>query len=479
MANEHEFVDVVEKGPKLRTLKLNAGFAQLQKWRVASINRRIFMAMVTVGIFTFVAKAAALAKDLFVAPRFGVSSELDAYLVSLIIPSLVMSVVSSSFDASLIPVYVDVKANQGHEAARNLLRLASGRLLIILSVCTLILGVAGSFFLSFVTGGFDDATFQLTLLLYFIALPCIVVSGMGTIWASILNAEDQFVLPAVAPAIVPLAMVIGIIVAPPSAGVLALSISMSIGYIIESALVGRSLQKRGLSLLPRFRGTNPDVKRVMGQMTPVIMGGVFSNSAALVDQSMAALLGAGSVSILGYGSKLNSFAGGIAAVAIGSAMLPYFSRLVANKDWQGVRRTFRLFGILVFVVAALVMGAVILLSEPIIRIVFERGAFTPEDTIIVSHVQSLSVLQMPFFALSMIAVRVVSSLKGNRILAQAAVINGVVNIVLNYVLMQTYGVAGIALSSSLTIAIVCGFFLFSLRRLINQREREDKASAPS
>jgi putative peptidoglycan lipid II flippase len=450
---------------------------RLQKWKNESVNRSIFVAIVIVGFFTVISKLVSMIKDLFVARSFGVSSELDAFLVSFIVPSLVINLVGSSFNASLIPAYIEVRTKDGPDAARELLSQVSGRLLMILLGCTGVLAIVGPVIVSLTGSRFDAATLQLCQALYFIALPAVVIAGMSTIWSAILNAEDQFALASVIPAVVPLAMIVGLVAAPADKGVYALSISMISGFTIQAVVVGYALRQKGLSLMPHFRKTHPMVNSVMRQLFPAVTGGIFANSTDLVDQTMAAMLGAGSVSVLNYGSKLTSFAIGIASVAISSAVLPYFSRLVANKDWDGVKRTYRIYSLLILFATGMVTIFVILFSETLIRAIFQRGAFTAEDTKIVSYVQNLGILELPFFALSILTVRLLSALKGNAVLAQAAVINGVVNISMNYFLSPILGVAGIALSTTCVYVVSFTFLYFSLQRRLRRAQEADQKSA--
>ncbi len=453
-------------------MNVNLLQTRLQQWKRQSVNRSILVVLLTVGIVTVLVKAITLVKDLLVAPRFGVSSELDAFLVSFIVPSLVINLVSSSFNASLIPAYIDTKQNHGEQAANELLRLVSGRLLLILVACTVVLGAAGPLIISLIGSQFDAATLRLCVVLYFIALPCIVINGMSTIWTAILNAEDRFAAPALSAAIVPMGMIIAMVVAPTGSGVSILTIGMLIGYVLQTIVLGYSLHRNHIPLTPHFVRSDPRIKKVMEQVAPAITGGFLANSTGLVDQTMAAMLGAGSVSILNYGSKLVSFALGIATVAISSAMLPYFSRLVSNRDWKGVRHTYRTYAIMILVVCSVTTLLVIVFSEPIIRLTFQRGAFTADDTKIVSYVQNLSVLQVPFFALSILTVRVLSAMKRNHVLAQAAVLNGVINIVLDYVLMHLFGVAGIALSTTGVYLSVSIFLFVALRHYLKKAEQE-------
>jgi putative peptidoglycan lipid II flippase len=185
----------------------------------------------------------------------------------------------------------------------------------------------------------------------------------------------------------------------------------------------------------------------------MVAGAFFMSSTSLVDQSMAAMLGAGSVSTLNYGGKVLTLILGIGSVSLGTAVFPHFSRMVAASDWASIRHTLKTYIYLILLVTIPLTLILVYFSEPLVRLFFERGAFTSADTWRVSQVQALFLLQVPFYFLGILMVRLISSLKMNRILMQAAIINLFLKIIFNYLFMQRLGAAGIALSTTLVYAV--------------------------
>ena len=200
-----------------------------------------------------------------------------------------------------------------------------------------------------------------------------------------------------------------------------------------------------------------------------MLAGMFlMGSTSLVGQSMATMLGPGSVSALAYGSKITTLVLGVGSVAVSTAVLPHFSRMVARREWDSVRHTLITYARLIVIITLPLMFVLIYFSEPLVRVLFQRGAFTEADTQLVAWVQGLYLLQVPVFVLSMLIVRLISALKGNRILMWGAGINLVFNIVCNYLLMNSLGVAGIALSTSLMYLVSTSFLLFMALRLLQR-----------
>ena len=169
---------------------------------------------------------------------------------------------------------------------------------------------------------------------------------------------------------------------------------------------------------------------------------------------MAAALGAGSVSILNYGTRLAGVLMAIGPAALGVTILPRFSYMAASRDWESLKQS--LWRILSgsLLLAGTAAAFLIVFSIPIVRLTLQRGAFTAADTRAVASVQAYSLLQLPFIVGITILMRVLSALKANRAMLPFSVAALVMSTGLNYALMARYGVAGIALAASSVQALL-------------------------
>jgi len=201
-------------------------------------------------------------------------------------------------------------------------------------------------------------------------------------------------------------------------------------------------------------------------------------STELVDQSMAAMLEPGSVAALNYARKIVSLFIVIGATPLGTAALPYFSQMVANRDWSGCRHTVKVYSRLILLVTVPITFGLVAFSHLLIRIVFQRGAFTARDTGVVSQVQALLSLQIPFYFLAQLGVRLISALKRNWVLMAIAGVNVVVNVVFNLILMRYLGVAGIALSTSFVYLVSCALVYASIANSLWRRGGPLEAPGP-
>ena len=448
---------------------LQLGLTWWNTWQERSVNRRIFAAMVTVGGFTVLVKLAAVAKEIAVAYQFGMSDELDAFLIAFLLPQFAINLIGGSLNAALIPTYIQVREQEGQRAAQRVLSsvmVLSVGFLVILSV---FLALTASYILPLVASGFAAEKLALTQSLYYVLLSTLVLSGLTTTWGAILNAENRFVLAAVVPMATSIVTVLLVVIMAKHWGSYALVVGTVGGALIETALVGWGLARAGVSLVPRWCGTCPAVKQVLEQYVSMVAAAFLMGSSGVVSQSMAAMLGSGSVSALAYGSKVTNLMLGIGGTAVATAVLPHFSRMVTLLDWHGLRHTLGTYTRLLLVVTLPVTLALIYYSEPMVSAFFQRGAFTAENTHLVHLVQAMYLLQIPVYVLCMLFVRLISALKANQMMLWGNAINLSMCTILSYVLMQRFGVMGLALATSLMYLISCAFLLFVSLQLIKEK----------
>lgn len=447
---------------------------QWRVWRDGSVNRRIGAAAATIAAVAIVVKAASVAKELIVAQRFGTGDEFDAYLIALLVPTFAVNVLAASFNAALVPAFVAARERDGEAAAQRLLSNVTLVALALFSAVTLALLAAAPLLLPLLGSGFDAPKLALTrsLLLWLAAV--LVLSGLATVWGSVLNAAERFAAAAIAPIATPLLIVVALVGIQGSRDIHVLAGATMAGGALEAAIAGGALRSAGFSLVPRWRGLDPATRQVMHQYVPMIGGALLMSGTELVDRSMASMLPPGSVSALAYGSRLVAALLGVGSLALSTAVFPHFSRMVAVSDWAGARHTLWTYARLVLLVTVPLTIALVASSRPIVALLFERGAFSPRDTDVVARVQAFTALEIPFYVVGLLGVRLLSALRGNQVLLWIAGGSLALNVVANLLLMRAYGVAGIALSTSLVYGYSTVAILFAARRRFRAAARAER-----
>jgi putative peptidoglycan lipid II flippase len=438
-----------------------------QKLTKGSINRQIFAATVTVGLLSGLVKFASVGKELVIAWRFGTGNELDAFIIAMVVPAFIINVVAGSFKSALIPTYIRVREQQGQKAAQQLFSGISILALGLLTVTAIAVTVTAPWYLPFLASGFSPEKLHLTTRLLWSLSPLIWLNGIISIWGGVLNAGERFALAAFSPAITPLAMVI-MLLAFPNLGIYSLSIGWICGSFLEIVILGKGLSRQKISFWPKWSKYDANLIEVSSQYFPVVTGAFLMCSTDLVDQSMAAMLPSGSVASLSYASRVIALPLTLTTLALGTAVVPYFSKTIAQKNWSKIKHTFNYYLKLIFITTVPLTIILMIASKLIVQILFERGSFNAEDTQLVSQIQICYALQIPFYISTIFVVRLINSLGVNYFLAWGSGISLLLNIVGNYAFVQWIGIQGIALSTS-CIYLFSFIFLYILTKKYLQK----------
>lgn len=433
-----------------------------------SANGKIFRATAIVGCLSVAVKTVATLKEVAVAGYFGRGDGVDAFLMAFMLPFFMVNLVAATFNTALIPTFIQVRERDGQSAAQELLSstlLWSQGLLLVVTCC---LALVGPHLLRTLASTFTPDKYILTVHLFYLMIPVVVLSGIATNCGAVLNASGRFAVPAIASLSTPAMTLLLLLTRGRAWGVWSLAAGVLVGTVCEAAVVGTALHRLGIRLLPGWSGSTHAVRQVRSQYLPLLAAGAMGMGITLVDQTMAAWLQPGSLAALSYGGRIVSVVVGLAGSSLSTALVPYFSEMVARHEWEGCKHTLRTYRRLMLMAMLPVCAVLIAGSSFIVRVLYQHGAFTKADTIAVSHVQSMYALQIPFFAVSLIYIRLLTALKRNDLVMISSGINLALDIPLNIVCMHFLGVAGIALATSLYYAGSSLFLAAVTRRVMRQ-----------
>jgi putative peptidoglycan lipid II flippase len=417
--------------------------------RSLSFNRAILRAAVTVGAAGIVVKIIATFKEIAVASVYGRSDAMDAFLAAALIPSLLVNLISESMNQALVPTLMRVREQEGRERAQQLLSSSMLWMCLLLTTASAVMAITARGFFPLIGSHFSPAKLDLAVHLFYGLLPVVLITGIATNCTAVLNTRDRFALPALAPMVISFAIIFGALEFGSRFGIWAMVWSTLAGSLLHAGLVVLMMHRRGYSFQLRWHGMDEATREVAGQYGPVLLSSVVSSGGLLVDQAMAAMLDAGSVSALVYANRFVSVVLTLLAGAVSTAIVPYFSRLIAVHDWAGCRHTLRTWVGLTALVSVPIAVLLIAGARPLVRIALQHGQFGSRDTGAVAPVLAMYAIQIPFFVVSRVYYRFIVAMRRTDLILYCGIINLGLDIVLNLVLMRWFGVAGIALATSL------------------------------
>ena len=462
-----------------RRLYIDKAMAAWRRWRDVSNNRRIFSAAVSIGLVSLLVKASFVIKELIIAYQFGRSDVLDAYVIAYALSAFLINVFASVYGSAFVPVFLRVLTQRGRAQAQQLLSGALlGNFVVLTLVCFALWGL-GVPIVKVLGSGFTSEKLALTHQLFVLLLPATLLGGLIATVAALLNANERFYAPVLSPLFTSVVTAVALFLFSKTWGVYALVLGTLLGLSFELIYLGRIANRSSWHLRPGWKWGSQDRQQLMHQFAPLMGGVLLTTSLELIDNSMASMLSPGSVSAFSYGTRISIAVIGLSSVALGTAVMPRFSRLVLTGDWREIKKIFRTYNRLIVIASVPVVAAMVALSEELVAILYQRGAFTADDTKLVSQVQTMHILQMPFYLMSILGVRVISAAGRNQWLLAIAAANVTLNIIGNYVLMNIIGVAGIALATTMVVCLSWLTVRLLVSRMIdrNMADRHELAQA--
>ncbi|HXY09605.1 MAG TPA: lipid II flippase MurJ, partial [Terriglobales bacterium] len=254
----------------------------------------------------------------------------------------------------------------------------------------------------------------------------------------------------------------------------ALAMSMVLGSLLEWVVVQWQLRHAGVSLWPGRMFGSGELRR-LAKGSAVLLGGTFIMSfSPMIEQGLGSGLGKGTVAALGYANKLPTVLNTILMGAVGVTVLPFFSEMLTRRDHARCRRAFRLYALTLLVGGGLLVLSLVALSEPLVALAYQRGAFHADDTRLVAEIQRAYLIQLPGTLVGILAMRLLVAQSAYRVVAIINSISVVTAGMFAWTLSRQFGAMGIALGLSLA-ATSSGliWFLVALRTFsLNHRIEE-------
>jgi putative peptidoglycan lipid II flippase len=420
----------------------------------ASDEHQVVRALGSIGTATLASRILGFVRDMVVALTFGAGAVTDAFVVAFRIPNMLRRLLGEgALSTAVIPVFTDYTLNRSPEDFVKMLRAVLAAGLLVLSLTTAIGLAAAPGILRLIAPGFmgDPAQASLALLLTRVMFPYLILVGLGALAMGALNTHGRFFAAAIGPALLNVGMIAAVLwlaprVEPP---ILALAIGVLVGGIAQILVQFPTLRRCGLLVAPFLDLRHPALPRVARLLLPAVFGLAALQVTVFVNTMLASLLSTGSISFLYYADRVMEFPLGIFGVALASASLPAMSRAAARGDRPGIGKTLTFALGLSFYVAVPATVGLVLFRAPIVRVLFERGEFTPPDTVATAQALAGYAVGLVAFSGARIAAQAFYAIHAPAVAVKLGMLSIAVNVVAAVTLMGPFRHGGLALASSL------------------------------
>jgi putative peptidoglycan lipid II flippase len=422
----------------------------------ASLGNPLIRSMLIVAILGILVKAVAFYKETIIAESFGLGEVIDTFYVAMLVPVFIQSVFISSLNNLFVPNYItELKQNGNIGSFQTLVILIT----IGISLVSCIIAYFGTdLFLNLVYSDFPPFYYPMIKQQLVFILPCLFFWGVASVMRGLLEISSHFLVATLAELFPLLTMIIFLVFFKDDFKHMVLAYGTFAGSIIGFLFLFLFAVKYGDFKLGK-PVLNENSREMITQLPPKISSSFLSAMNNYIDHFFVGQLVIGSLSAINYGNRLPAFGVAIVIMALGSVLLPHFSRLV-NEDLKSAYH--QLFKALKLILGIGLITVVIgvFMSDWIIELWLERGEFTRNDTLKVSTIQQILLISVPFNLCTLVMVKFLTSINKNNFMARISLVNLLINIILNFILIKYYDVYGLVMSTTL-VYILGSLFYFN------------------
>ena len=416
-------------------------------------------------IATMLSKVLGFAREVVLANFYGTGQYADVFLLTLNIPGLIIAVVGSAIATTYIPLYFETKEKKGDKEALKF----TNNILNICAAITVVIAIFGLMFteqfVKVFAGGFEGEKFKLAVQFTKIMISGVLFLGVSKIFSSYLQVNDNFVTPGLIGIPYNIIIIAAIIISTKT-NILILAFGALAAMASQLLFQIPYAYKKSFKYKPYIKLKDDTIKDMVKLVLPMLIGVAIGQLNTFVDRALATTLSDGKLSALNYANKLNDFVMALFVTSVVTVIYPKLSKMSNSENNNGFVNTIvKSSNAITLVVLPIAAGAIVL-AEPIVKILFQRGQFD-------AHSTAMTSMALRFYALGLLAMgmrdilyRVFYSMSDTK----TPMINGsialIINIILNILLIKKLDYIGLALSTSISSIITIILLFISLNKKV-------------
>ncbi len=440
-----------------------------------SKNKKLFKSAGIVSGFTLISRILGYVRDMVIAKYFGTASmAAQAFIVAFRIPNTLRHLVGEgAANAAVIPILSEYLGNDNKKEFWHITNIMLNLIIIVLSLITIIGTLAAPLIVRLIAFGFiqDPEKLELTIYLTRIMFSFIFFIGLAAYGMGVLNTLKNFAVPAAGSCFLNITMIVfGIWVCQRfEQPVVGLALAVLLGGLLQILVQIPVLIKKGFYFEWALDFKHPAIKKMGRLLLPRMVGSSIYQLNAFIDTffaSFTSIVGQGAIGALYFSNRLIQFPTALFGNALATACLPTMSRQAIKNDIVGLKNTLNvsLKTLLVFLIPSTV--GLLVLSKPIVTVLFQRGEFDALSTQITSTALIFYCSGIFFYSAARVMTSCFYALKDTRTPVKVTFFCLLINAVLNLLLMKPLKVGGIALATSISSAANFFLLLYMLRQKI-------------
>lgn len=420
-------------------------------------------AIMNIMLITVLAKMLGFAREILLSYYFGASGISDAYLISQTIPGTIFQFVGAGLMTSFIPVYLSVFSKQGKGEADKFTNTVISMVLIFSTIIIILLWVFPYQIVGAFASGFQGETLEYAVTFTKIGILSLYFSSLIYVFTSYLQANNSFTIIALA-AIPNSVMIMLSIFLGSKVNLTLLSVGSVVAVFIQLFFIWTQIYKTKFRVRLNFQFKSPYIKEIYLLMLPVIAGISVNQINVLINKTIASRISTGGVSALSYADSLIMFVQGVFAQTIATVYYPTITRLVAeNKETELKVTISELLEGMLYLLLPMSVGTM-LLSTPVVNILYGRGAFNENAIVMTSQVLGFYAVGILGYGFREILSRIFYAFHDTKTPMMNATLGMVLNIILSILFSRYIGIGGLALGTSLSSIITSILLIIHLKK---------------
>ncbi|TDT51975.1 murein biosynthesis integral membrane protein MurJ [Fonticella tunisiensis] len=431
-------------------------------------KKHLLKGSIIIITFTILSKILGFLRETLVAANFGATYDADIFNFSMGLVGLLLGSIGSGLATTFIPMLTEAIETKS-KRMRN--RFVSNVINVTLLVVFVLL-LFGLIFTKYIVMAFapgfigNEKVFldavNITRIMFF----SMIFIGLQNIFTGIHQSHNRFTVPAAVGFVMNGVYIFYLIFFAKKYGIYGLAIASVISYFLQLLIYIPEYKRLGYKYRFILDFKDEDLRRMFKLMLPVLIGASISQINFLVDRQLATLVGEGSIAVLNYANKLNTFIYGIFAVAISTVIYPTLATYSAQDNIDGYKNAVvRAVNMVMFIMIPATFGMMVL-RQPFVVAAFQRGAFTKEASTITAMALFFYSPGMIFIGIRDIINRAFYSVKDTKTPMINGIAGVVLNIILNLLLVKYIGVSGLALATSISITVTTVLLIRSLNKRV-------------
>lgn len=414
--------------------------------------KSLIRSSLTIGGYTMASRVLGFIRDVIIAKFLGASWMSDAFFVAFKLPNFLRRLFAEgAFNAAFVPIFAGMLATEGEEKAKEFASEAMSLLVTILCLLSVACIVGMPWLMLGLAPGFEDnqQKFDLAVLLTQITFPYIIFISVVSLLGGVLNSYQRFAAVAASPILLNICLITLPFVFQPLVPTFAhgLAIAVSIAGVVQMVWLLYWCHKIGVMPRLRYPRISKQVKKLFKLMAPAALGAGVAQVNLLVDLIIASHIAAG-VSYLYYADRINQLPLGVIGIAMGTALLPLLSKQLRSGDLAGAQYSQNRGIEFALILSLPACVALILLAQPMIHILYERGAFDAGDTAATWPALVCFAAGLPAYVLIKVLVPAFYANENTKTPFLIAAFCVVINLVLNLLLIGPLAHVGMAVATS-------------------------------